>query len=190
MLQTSTKRLLAQWNGPFPGVEKVSPVDYKVRHDNGVTKVYHVNMLKRWFERNEEPDERVIAAVCIADHLEEDNEGIGNQLMEPRDTYRDVKIAETLSIEQRRELEEYLKEYSAVLTNVPGRTSVLKHSVITTSDIPVRQKPYQIPHALRYEVKKELMAMVEAGTVEPSVSPYASPVVIITKKKIKQLDSA
>nr|XP_034325193.1 uncharacterized protein LOC117689193 [Crassostrea gigas] len=125
-------------------------------------------MLKRWFERNEEPDERVIAAVCIADHLEEDNEGIGNQLMEPRDTYRDVKIAETLSIEQRRELEEYLKEYSAVLTNVPGRTSVLKHSVITTSDIPVRQKPYQIPHALRYEVKKELMAMVEAGTVEPS----------------------
>ena len=144
--------------------------------------MYHVNMLKRWFERNEEPDERVIAAVCIADHLEEDNEGIGNQLMEPRDTYRDVKIAETLSIEQRRELEEYLKEYSAVLTNVPGRTSVLKHSVITTSDIPVRKKPYQIPHALRYEVKKELMAMVEAGTVEPSVSPYASPVVIITKK--------
>lgn len=126
---------------------------------------------------------------CIADHLEEDNEGIGNPLMEPRDTYRNVKIAETLSIEQRAELKECLNEHSAVLTNVPGRTSVLKHSVITTSDIPVSQKPYRIPHALRDEVKKELMAMVEAGIVEPSVSPYASPVVIIAKR-IKQLDSA
>lgn len=68
LLPTSTKTLLAHWKGPFPVVEKVSPVDYKVRHDNGVTKVYHVNMLKRWFERNEEQDEQVMAAVCIADH--------------------------------------------------------------------------------------------------------------------------
>lgn len=68
LLPTSTKTLLAHWKGPFPVVEKVSPVDYKVRHDNGVTKVYHVNMLKRWFERNEEQDEQAMAAVCIADH--------------------------------------------------------------------------------------------------------------------------
>lgn len=74
-----------------------------------------------------------------------------------------------------------------LFTNVPGRTSVLKHSVITTSDIPVHQKPYLIPHALRDEVKKELMAMVEAGRVEPSVSPYVSPEAIITKKKKKRL---
>lgn len=67
------EKFLAQWKGPFPVVKKVSPVDYKVRHDNGFTKVYHVNMLKRWFERNEEQDEQDMAAVCIADHLEEDN---------------------------------------------------------------------------------------------------------------------
>lgn len=48
--------------------------------------------------------------------------------------------------------------------------------------MPVRQTPYQIPHALRDEVKKEFMTMVEAVIAEPSVSPYASPVVIITKK--------
>lgn len=60
-----------------------------------------------------------------------------------------------------------------MLTNVRGRTSVLKHSVITTSDIPVHQKPYQITHALR-DVKKELMAMVEAGIVDPSVCVTSS----------------
>lgn len=89
--------------------------------------MYHVNMLKRWYERNEEQDEQVMAAVCIADHLEEDNEEIGNPLMEPRDTYGDVRIAETLSIKQRTELEECLKEHSDVLTNVPGRTSTQCH---------------------------------------------------------------
>ena len=50
---------------------------------------------------------------------------------------------------------------------------------MTTSDIPVRQKTYQI---LRDKVKDELSSMLEAGIVEPSVSPYASPVVIIPKK--------
>lgn len=104
-----------------------------MRHDDGVTKKYHVNMLKRWFERNEEQHEQVTAAVCIADHLEEDSEGIGNPLMEQRDTYRYVKIADRLSIEQRAEPEECLQEHSDVLTFVPCRTSVLKHIVITTS---------------------------------------------------------
>ncbi|XP_048775306.2 uncharacterized protein LOC125679896 [Ostrea edulis] len=125
-------------------------------------------MLKRWFERDEENEKQVIAAVCIADHLEEDNECIENPLVDPRDNFKDVKISDTLSEEQKTELMECLQGCSEVLTNVPGRTSILKHRVVTTSDIPVRQKPYQIPHALRNEVKRELSAMLEAGIVESS----------------------
>lgn len=37
------------------------------------THVYHVNMLKRWFEWDDKEGKQVIAAVCIADHSEEDN---------------------------------------------------------------------------------------------------------------------
>lgn len=40
-----------------------------------------------------------MVVVCIVDYLEEDNEGIGNLLMELRDIYRVVKIVEMLLIE-------------------------------------------------------------------------------------------
>jgi hypothetical protein len=80
--------------------------------------------------------------------------------MDARDTFRDVKIAGTLSEEQKSELMECLQDYREVFTNVPGRTSVLEHRFVTTSDIPVRQKPYQIPHTLRDEVKNELSVCI------------------------------
>lgn len=76
-----------------------------------------------------------MVVVCIVDYLEEDNEGIGNLLMEFRDIYRNVKIVEMLLIEQRVEFKECLNEYSVVLINVFGRILVLKYSVIIISDI-------------------------------------------------------
>lgn len=51
LLPTSTKKILVQWKGPLPVLERVSPVDYRVRYHNGGTKVDHVNMQKRRFDR-------------------------------------------------------------------------------------------------------------------------------------------
>lgn len=80
-----------------------------------------------------------MADAGIADHLKEDKGeyGIGNPLVEPIDAYSDVKIATTLSIEYTTELDDCQKEYCDMLTNVPGRSSVLNHRVITKSDIQV-----------------------------------------------------
>ncbi|XP_065928583.1 uncharacterized protein [Magallana gigas] len=181
LLPTSTKKLLAQWKGPVSVTEKVSPIDYRVQYDNGVRKVYHINMLKRWIERDDDnvvSDEKVMTAVCHADSSDDDDEWIGNPLLHVRDTVKDVTISQRLTQKQKGELQDCLDQFSSVLSNVPGRTSLLKHCVVITSEIPVFQKP----HALRDEVKRELSVMLEAGIVEQSVSPYASPVVIIPKK--------
>jgi hypothetical protein len=51
-------------------VEKVSTVDYRVRYNNGGTKVYYINMLKRWLDREGENEEQFIATACIANHLD------------------------------------------------------------------------------------------------------------------------
>lgn len=117
-----------------------------------------------------------------SDSSDDDDEWIGNPLMHVRDTVNDVTTSQRLTQKQKGELQDCLDQFSSVLSNVPGRTSLLKHRVVTTSEIPVFQKPYQIPHTLRDEVKRELSVMLEAGIVEQSVSPYASPVVIIPKK--------
>lgn len=48
------------------------------------TKVYHVSMLKHCSDRDEEKEKRVMEAVCIADQSEEDDDWIGNLLIQRR----------------------------------------------------------------------------------------------------------
>ena len=96
--------------------------------------VYHVNMLKRWFDRDEEMDHQAMIRVCVVDKVEDENEWIGNPL--------NMTIAGTLSTRKTTELMECLQEHGEVLTNIPSRTAVLTHRVVTIRDIPVRQKPY------------------------------------------------
>ena len=43
--------MMAQWKSPYEVTVKVSPVDYKVRLFKPKETVYHVYMLKDWFER-------------------------------------------------------------------------------------------------------------------------------------------
>ena len=50
LLPTSTSKLLAQWQGPYPVIKAVGKVNYLIdMHDQKKRKrVFHVNMLKEW----------------------------------------------------------------------------------------------------------------------------------------------
>ena len=50
LLPTSHSKLMAEWKGPFEVIQKINPVNYKVRINNA-DKVYHINMLKLFHER-------------------------------------------------------------------------------------------------------------------------------------------
>lgn len=45
-----------------------------------------------------------------------------------------------------------------------------------------KQAPYRLPHAYREIVQKELQEMQRDGTIEPSTSEWASPIVLVPKK--------
>jgi len=51
LLPTSSNKLLAQWQGPYCILRKVGKVDYEVLMPDKRKrkKVFHVNMLKKWF---------------------------------------------------------------------------------------------------------------------------------------------
>jgi len=57
----------------------------------------------------------------------------------------------------------------------------LKHRVIAVDEIPVRQNPQSIPQSMRPVVKDEINKMLEAGIIEKTDSPYASPIVMVKK---------
>ena len=46
-----------QWKGPYVTERKVGPLDYVV-NDKGKSKVFHVNLLKRYYSRIHEADQK------------------------------------------------------------------------------------------------------------------------------------
>ena len=48
---------------------------------------------------------------------------------------------------QRAQLTQVLLSYPYVITNTPGRTTLVQHYIIVGDAVPVQQKPYQIPYS-------------------------------------------
>lgn len=49
-------------------------------------------------------------------------------------------------------------------------------------DVPINITPYKYSLALKDEIEKQLADMLHQGIIKPSVSPYASPVLLVRKK--------
>ncbi|CAC5380411.1 Retrovirus-related Pol polyprotein from transposon 297,Steroid 5-alpha-reductase DET2,Retrovirus-related Pol polyprotein from transposon 17.6,3-oxo-5-alpha-steroid 4-dehydrogenase 1,3-oxo-5-alpha-steroid 4-dehydrogenase 2 [Mytilus coruscus] len=187
LLPTSESKLLAQWKGPYVVTDKVGPVDYKVKV-RGKEKVYHVNMLKTWYERPEALKNEVefLAYIDVAEDKFEDEYIDVDYKVTPqlvgKETVNDVRISEDLTDEQHRLISELIWEFSDIFTDVPKRTDLVHHKVKLITDKPVYRKLYPVPYALREKVQQEIDDMLKLGIIEVSDSPYAAPVVLVKKK--------
>ena len=102
-------------------------------------------------------------------------------ILKSNENFRDVHVSPDMTKDQISQVKRLVTSYSDILTDLPGKTNLGIHDIKLTDDIPVRRKPYPIPHALRKQVQDEIDSMVKQGIVEPSESPYASPLVIVKK---------
>ena len=57
----------------------------------------------------------------------------------------------------------------------------MEHEIRLTDDTPVQQTMYPTLFALRETIEKELKELLEMGLIEPSQTPYSSPVVMVRK---------
>ena len=60
--------------------------------------------------------------------------------------------------------------------------SATEHRIETGNTSPVRCTPRRIPHAWKEEVRKLLRVMLERGVIQPSDSPWCSPIVLVRKQ--------
>ncbi|KAL5005383.1 hypothetical protein ScPMuIL_018839, partial [Solemya velum] len=63
-----------------------------------------------------------------------------------------------------------------------GRCNLYEHEIETGSALPIKQRAYRLPVHKREEVDKQVESMLEQGIVSPSLSPWASPIVLVEKK--------
>ena len=63
-----------------------------------------------------------------------------------------------------------------------GRTNLVKHGIDTGNAVPIRQPYRRLPGWQQEEAQRQVDEMLEKKVIEPSSSPWASPIVL-TKKK-------
>ena len=94
-------------------------------------------------------------------------------------------VGESLSEMNKEQLFFLLTEYADVFATSEedlGRTEKVQHRINTGSSAPIRQQVRRIPPAKRQETRKLLKEMLERDVIQPTNSPWASPIVLVQKK--------
>ena len=99
---------------------------------------FHANLLRRYFGRDDV--NKKAAAETIIDKDDSIGEGVVNSLfhlptLECKGSYTDVKIADTVSHEQKTEVAYLLYEYKDILTDVPGTKNGVHAAGLTTREL-------------------------------------------------------
>ena len=98
------------------------------------------------------------------------------------ESIRDVKLSQDLTAVQSQEIKDLLVEFEDVMTDKPGRTSLIEHDIKLTTTEPFRIKGYPIPFHSQKVVDEEIQKMLDLDVIEPCDGPFASPIVLIRKK--------
>ena len=97
-----------------------------------------------------------------------------------------LQYGEDLATADKQNLEQVLLSHSDVfaLTDEElGETNLVTQHVDTGDARPVKTLPRWLPYVVRKELEEELNKLMQIGCVEPSSSPYASPLVLVRKKE-------
>ncbi|XP_033098347.1 uncharacterized protein K02A2.6-like [Anneissia japonica] len=198
LLPTDHNKLLLQRKGPFKVTKVVNEFDYEIDL-NGKCKIFHINLLKQYFSKcsNSEPSGQksydkldVGCTAVVEDDDGESSDGTemlsNSTLLQPyplqaKESIEDVVINESLTTLKKLDVMQVLKGFKDILTDLPGQTTLGQHDIkLKSSELP-KGRPYPIPHTLRETVNDEVKTMLSLDVIEPSISPFASPIVLVKK---------
>ncbi|RWR98419.1 Pol polyprotein-like protein, partial [Dinothrombium tinctorium] len=78
--------------------------------------------------------------------------------------------------------EKYKNLFTDDETNI-GVSNDFEMNIPTTSETPIKLKPYRIPYSQRNTVKDILDKLLECDIIERSCSGYAAPIILVNKKQ-------
>ena len=109
-------------------------------------------------------------------------------LTSPADIYpnRRVELEDAkISIKTKEQFAQLCNEYDDVFSKNNqdiGKTTLIEMEIDTGDSLPVAQSPYTLPLKHYEWVRKEIETLEKAGVIVNSLSPWASPVIVVPKK--------
>ncbi|GFO29326.1 reverse transcriptase [Plakobranchus ocellatus] len=94
---------------------------------------------------------------------------------------KDVNVSNTIPDHIRTHLDTLLTDNADILTDLPGQSDLGGHAIKLKDEQPINIRPYPIPLHGEETVIKEVKKMLDMGVIEPSNSPYSSPIVLVKK---------
>ncbi|GFT12315.1 transposon Ty3-I Gag-Pol polyprotein [Trichonephila clavipes] len=98
-----------------------------------------------------------------------------------------LMMSPELSDKQRNKLSELLRKFSGLFTKTDKSTAAktnVKHRIFTGDHAPINQRAYRVSPTERRIIHEEVQKMLDEGIVQPSESPWSSPVVLVRKKTV------
>ena len=92
---------------------------------------------------------------------------------------------DSLTDEQKRTFLDLLIKHRSVFAKSRynlGRTDIVQHEIFTGDHKPIKQAAHRLPLNKREEAERQVKEMLDNGLVEPSTSPWSSPIVLVKKK--------
>ena len=100
-------------------------------------------------------------------------------------TSKENEISEALTPKQDKKLQQVLQKYKDIFakdkTDI-GTIKVEQHSIALNNNMPIHQKPYRTSQADNQEISRQITDLLKKGLIQPSMSPYAAPVILANKK--------
>ena len=100
-----------------------------------------------------------------------------------QDLYR--RTIEGLNKEQGQQVARLLIKYGAIFSKNDadlGRTGIIKHKIPTGQTQPIKQPPRRVQVNMNDEVDTQIQDMLDKDVIQPSMSPWASSIVLVKKK--------
>ncbi|GFU84218.1 retrovirus-related Pol polyprotein from transposon 297 [Trichonephila clavipes] len=98
-----------------------------------------------------------------------------------------LMMSPELSDEQRNKLSELLRNFLGFFTKTDKSTAAktnVKHRIFTGDHAPINQRAYRVSPTERRIIHEEVQKMLDEGIVQPSESPWSSPIVLVRKKTV------
>lgn len=103
------------------------------------------------------------------------------------DKLLDILNFKSLNREEKTSIEKICAKFADVFqldTDPLTVSNICKQKIRLQDDSPVYIKPYRLPYSQKEEINKQISKMLDDGIIEPAISEWSSPLLIVPKKSL------